>query len=78
MRLPFPAKMVLTANPGGPGHVYYKRIFIDKTYINNENPKDYHFIQSHVWDNVYWAIKELFAQGYTVDDYHYKWTESKG
>jgi hypothetical protein len=38
-------------NPGGQGHAYIKRIFIDKKYEEGENPEDYTFIQSLVTDN---------------------------
>lgn len=38
-------------NPGGQGHGYIKRIFIDRVYEEGENPEDYFFIQSLVTDN---------------------------
>lgn len=40
-----------TCNPGGIGHGWVKRIFIDKKYELGENPDDYSFIQSLVTDN---------------------------
>lgn len=40
-----------TCNPGGKGHSYIKRIFIDKDYVGGERPEDYSFIQSRVYDN---------------------------
>jgi phage terminase large subunit len=46
-----PAKCILTANPGGLGHKWLKRLFVDKRYEEGENPKDYHFIPSRVEDN---------------------------
>lgn len=76
-RLPSKPKIVLTGNPGGVSHGFYQRIFIDKTYLNNENPKEYYFIQSHVWDNVYWCLRELTIQGYTIQDYYLRWTEQQ-
>lgn len=76
-KLPSKPKIVLTGNPGGVSHGFYQRIFVDKTYLNNENPKDYYFIQSHVWDNVYWSMRELLRQGYTIRDYYLKWTEQQ-
>lgn len=47
----FPKRIYYTCNPGGQGHAYIKRIFIDKKYKPNENPEDYTFIQSLVFDN---------------------------
>ena len=44
-------RMYLTANPGGVGHYWYKRLFIDKQYKSDENPNDYRFVQSLVFDN---------------------------
>lgn len=41
------------SNPGNRGHQWYKRLFIERDYREeeNENPEDYTFIQSYVWDN---------------------------
>ncbi len=47
----FPKRIYYTCNPGGQGHAYVKRIFIDKRYLANENPEDYEFIQALVDDN---------------------------
>lgn len=47
----FPKRIYFTCNPGGPGHAFIKRIFVDKVYVGDENPDDYAFIQSLVWDN---------------------------
>lgn len=47
----FPKRIYYTCNPGGRGHAYVKRIFIDKRYNTGENPEDYSFIQSLVTDN---------------------------
>ena len=47
----FPKRIYYTCNPGGQGHSYIKRIFIDKKYITGEKPEDYTFIQSLVTDN---------------------------
>lgn len=47
----FPKRMYLTCNPGGQGHQYFKRVFIDRDYREGENPDDYEFIQSLVTDN---------------------------
>lgn len=47
----FPKRVYYTCNPGGQGHGYIKRIFIDKRYEEGENPDEYEFIQSLVTDN---------------------------
>ena len=47
----FPKRMYLTCNPGGQGHAFIKRLFIDRNFNENEDPADYTFIQSLVTDN---------------------------
>ena len=47
----FPKRIYYTCNPGGQGHGYIKRIFIDRQYEAGEDPADYTFIQSLVTDN---------------------------
>ena len=47
----FPKRIYYTMNPGGKGHGYIKRIFIDRDYIAGEKPEEYSFIQSLVYDN---------------------------
>ena len=47
----FPKRIYYTMNPGGQGHGYIKRIFIDRKFEDGENPDDYTFIQSLVTDN---------------------------
>lgn len=47
----FPKRIYYTCNPGGQGHQYIKRIFIDRKYEEGEDPSDYTFIQSLVTDN---------------------------
>ncbi len=47
----FPKRIYYTCNPGGQGHGYIKRIFIDRRYEEGENQNDYTFIQSLVTDN---------------------------
>ena len=47
----FPHRTYYTCNPGGVGHGYIKRLFIDKRYEVNEHAEDYSFIQSLVTDN---------------------------
>lgn len=64
----FPKRMYLTCNPGGVGHHWVKRLFIDRIYKTNsenpeenENPEDYTFIFATVEDNKYLLEK---APGY--------------
>lgn len=56
----FPKRMYLTCNPGGVGHRWVKRLFIDRQYKTNcknpeenEDPKDYTFIFATVEDNTH-------------------------
>lgn len=46
-------RMYLTCNPGGVGHIWVKRLFIDKEYNSNENEEDYTFIPALVYENKY-------------------------
>jgi len=48
---PFPKRTYFTLNPGGPGHSYFKRLFIDRRYTEDEHPEDYSFIQALCTDN---------------------------
>lgn len=47
----FPKRTYITCNPGGVGHEWVKRLFIDRRYIGDEKPDNYIFIQSKVTDN---------------------------
>lgn len=47
----YPHRIYFTCNPGGVGHGFIKRLFIDKKYELGENPEEYSFIQSLVTDN---------------------------
>lgn len=47
----FPHRCLYTCNPGGPGHAYIKRLFVDRIFKENENPDDYSFVQAKVTDN---------------------------
>lgn len=46
-----PRRMYLTCNPGGIGHEWVKRLFVDKEYENGEKAKDYKFIHATIDDN---------------------------
>lgn len=59
----FPKRMYITCNPGGIGHRWVKRLFIDRVYKTNcenpeenEDPSDYTFIFATVEDNK-WLLK---------------------
>lgn len=47
----WPKRVYLTCNPGGVGHAWVKRLFIDRQFLEDENPDDYKFIQAFVTDN---------------------------
>ena len=47
----YPKRMYLTCNPGGKGHAWVKRLFVDRIYKDDEDADDYAFIQSRVTDN---------------------------
>ena len=56
----FPKRMYLTCNPGGVGHNWVKRLFIDRDYRTypdeperDEHPEDYRFIFATVEDNTH-------------------------
>lgn len=48
----FPKRVYLTCNPGGVGHSFVKRLFVDRAFRESETPEDYNFIRSLVTDNV--------------------------
>ncbi len=48
---PYPKRMYLTCNPGGVGHAWVKRLFVDRNFRPGERPDDYLFIPARVYDN---------------------------
>ena len=46
-----PRRMYLTCNPGGIGHAWVKRLFVDRVYRGDERAEDYRFIPAKVYDN---------------------------
>ncbi len=44
-------RMYFTCNPGGIGHSWVKRLFVDGQYEGKENPANYKFIRARVYDN---------------------------
>ena len=53
-----PARVALTANPGGIGHGWLKRLFIDRRFNERERASDYAFIQALVQDNEALALAD--------------------
>ncbi len=47
----FRPRIYYTCNPGGVGHAYIKRLFIDRAFREGEEPGDYCFIPANVFDN---------------------------
>ncbi|MBR6727683.1 MAG: phage terminase large subunit, partial [Clostridia bacterium] len=47
----FSPRIYYTCNPGGVGHAYIKRLFIDRRFREGEDPDDYRFIPATVYDN---------------------------
>ena len=47
----FPKRVYLTCNPGGAGHTWVKRLFIDRVYNAGENADEYVMHRSLVTDN---------------------------
>lgn len=46
-----PRRMYLTCNPGGVGHAWVKRLFVDRAFREDEAPEDYAFVRARVYDN---------------------------
>lgn len=44
-------RMFLTGNPGGKGHAWVKRLFIERNYNPNETASEYGFLQAFLEDN---------------------------
>ncbi|HPF54112.1 MAG TPA: phage terminase large subunit [Clostridia bacterium] len=51
VRSDFSPRMYYTCNPGGVGHAWVKRLFIDRSYRASERDSDYLFIPARVVDN---------------------------
>jgi phage terminase large subunit len=48
----FKSRCLLTGNPGGTGHSWLKRLFIERRFTKFERPQDYAFIRALVDDNI--------------------------
>lgn len=55
-RKAFSPRMYFTCNPGGVGHGWVKRLFIEKRYEKREQAEDYTFIPAKVYDN-FWLME---------------------
>ena len=51
VRRDFSPRMYYTCNPGGVGHGWVKRLFLDRQYREGETPADYRFIPARLTDN---------------------------
>lgn len=51
VRADFKPRMYYTCNPGGVGHNWVKRLFVDREYQNAEKAENYVFIPARVKDN---------------------------
>lgn len=51
VRRAFVPRMYYTCNPGGVGHHWVKRLFIDREYRGSERAEDYAFIRADLFDN---------------------------
>lgn len=69
-------RMVVTCNPGGVGHAFIKRVFIDRKYHENERSEDYSFVPVFAQDNVEWARESLAEDGFSAKDY-YGWEDGR-
>ena len=47
----YPKRIYITCNPGGVGHQWVKRLFVDRSFKPMERPEEYTFVRSRVTDN---------------------------
>lgn len=73
---PIVPKTLWTMNPGSVGHDYIKRVMVDGIFEENEDPKDYEFLQAYGWDNIEWCRKALKQDGISDRDY-YRWDDKQ-
>lgn len=72
----FSPKKVLTFNPGGVGHQFVKRLFIDKNQTQAEAAQYPRFIQAKATDNVEWFKDALAEDGIPLAAYR-EWTDDQ-
>ena len=72
----FRAKKILAFNPGGIGHAYLKRVFVDKSQAPEEAAQNPRFIQAFAWDNLEWARASLIEDDCGEHEYR-AWPEAR-
>ena len=72
----YSARKMFTFNPGGPGHAYIKRLFIDNEPTSDEAKQKIAFIQAYAWDNHLWAQDALAVDGVSFDEY-FRWSDDR-
>jgi phage terminase large subunit len=70
-------KLMLTFNPGGRGHNYLKRVFVDNRAEKGEDLTDLTFIRAYGWDNVEWMEDYLATAKLTKAEYYDKLTDDQ-
>ena len=58
-RADFRPRIYYTCNPGGVSHAYFKRLFIDRQFVDGEDPEDYLHIPATVRDNAILMARNL-------------------
>jgi phage terminase large subunit len=72
----FVPKRVLTFNPGGVGHAYVKRLFIDRLTTPEEAALNPAFIQAYAWDNIMW-VRDALARDRIAHQEYRAWPDDK-
>ena len=70
------AKLVLSFNMGGIGIGFLRKIFHAHEYNERQSADDYVFLKVNPWDNVFWVLDALLADGLSEKDY-YSWTDQQ-
>lgn len=70
-------KLLLTFNPGGLGHSFLKRVFIDRRYEELEDSSDYIFIRAYGWDNIEHCRESLLKQSISEETYYSTWNDEQ-
>lgn len=70
------AKLMLSFNMGGASIGFLRKIFHGKEYSDRDKPENYSFLKLNPWDNVFWVMDALKADGLTEKDY-YRWTDEE-
>lgn len=72
----FVPKKVYTFNPGGIGHAWLKKLFVDADPTPEQRLLNPTFIQSYAWDNVMWVRTALAEDGVKIRDW-YGWDRER-